>query len=90
MRQLEVIHLRSSGQSAETLSEQIRRSIRAAETGTRVVTVYRRKGLETDVAIHISHPEEVGADMRSSLGLRLASELKAYGLVEHTLWEELT
>jgi hypothetical protein len=90
MKQLEIIHLRLSGESAETLRDQIRDSIRAAATGTRVVTLYRRKGLETDVAIHINHPEGLGPDAKSCLGVRLASALKAYGLVEHTLWEEMT
>jgi hypothetical protein len=89
MKQLEIIHLRLSGEPVETLSSQIRDSIRAAGTGTQVVTLYRRKGLETDIAIHINHLEGLEPDGQSSLGVRLASALKAYGLVEHTLWEEL-
>lgn len=89
MRQLEIIHLRSSGEPTEILSNQIAESIRAAETDTEVVTLYRRKGLETDVAIHIHHLKEPGAEGQSSLGVRLASALKAYGLVEHTLWTQL-
>ena len=88
MRQLEIIHLRSSSERAETLSDQIRKSLRAAETDPEVVTVYQRKGLETDVAIHIHHIEGFEVNGQSSLGVRLASALKAYGLVEHTLWEE--
>ena len=90
MRQLEIIHLRSSDELAETLSEQIRESVREAEGDIKAVTLYRRRGLHTDVAIHINHLEGLEANELSRLGIRLASALKAYGLVEHTLWEELT
>ena len=82
MKQLEIIHLRLSGEPVEALSGQIHDSIRAAATDARVVTLYRRKGLETDVAIHINHLEGLGPDAKDSLGVRLASALKAYGLVE--------
>ncbi|MCP4641796.1 MAG: hypothetical protein GY851_15240 [bacterium] len=86
MKQLEIIHLRSSGEPAEALSSRIRESIREEDASTQVVTLYRRRGLETDVAIHIDHP----SDEPSGLGVRLASALRAFGIVEHTTWEELT
>ncbi len=89
MNQIEIIHLRLSGESVETLRGQIAASLRAVDPDTTVVQLYRRRGLETDVSVHIHHTEELAAKGRSDLGLRLASALKAYGLVEHTLWEEL-
>jgi hypothetical protein len=55
-----------------------------------VVTRYRRSGLETDVAIHITSHDHDAAAGPSTLGLHVASALGAYGLVEHTLWEELS
>jgi len=90
MSRLEIIHLRTAGKSSEFLARQIREAIGSEADGTGVVTIYRRNGLDTDVAIHIaSHGsgEEAGP---GALGLHLASALSAYGLVEHTLWEELT
>jgi hypothetical protein len=54
-----------------------------------VVTLYRRHGLETDVAVHIRHRSEGGAPGSSALAVHLAQALKAYGLVEHSVWEEI-
>lgn len=85
MRRLEIVHLRSSGEPPESLADLIRASITGE--GAEVVTLYRREGLETDVAVHIHHPEAPAR--QGSLGLQLASALRAFGLVEHTLWEEL-
>ena len=90
MSRLEIIHLRTAGKTSEFLAQQIREAIGPDADGTGVLTIYSRNGLETDVAVHInSHGsgEEAGP---SPLGLHLASALSAYGLVEHTLWEEMT
>ncbi len=87
MSWLEIIHLRSSGEPLEPLSRRIQESIRTG--GSDRVTLYRRAGLETDVAVHIHYPEPPEKEGPSGLGLRLASALRAFGLVEHTLWEEL-
>lgn len=89
MRRLEIIHLRSSEEPLERLADWIRDSMRPDDDQMTVVTLYRRFGLETDVSVHIHHLEASGADEPSSLGLHLACALKAYGLVEHTLWGEL-
>ncbi len=90
MRQVEIIHLRSSAESADVLSRRIRESIKTVEEGSKIVSLYRRKGLETDVAIHICRPEDPRTEGPSSLGIRLASALRALGIVEHTIWEEVT
>lgn len=89
MRLLEIIHLRSSGEPPEDLGAQIRKSIDASESDAEVVTVYRRKGLESDVAIHIDRSGESREGERSSLGFQLASALRAFGIVDHTLWTQL-
>ena len=88
MKRLEIIHLRSSGQPLESLGERIRESISSGGGNEAVVTLYRRHGLETDLAVHIcchGKPQTRPSD----LGLNLAAALREYGLVEHTLWEEL-
>ena len=89
MKTLEIIHLRSSGEPLESLSRRIRDSITAESKSIEAVTLCRRQGLETDLAVHILHSGEPGRQGPSGLALRLASALRAYGLVEHTLWEEL-
>jgi len=54
-----------------------------------VTTIYRRAGLATDLSIHIRHPEGA-AGPPSRFGLRLVASLAEYGLVEHSVWEEMT
>lgn len=86
---LEIIHLRSSIEPIDALTDRIRESIWAEGHGTDVVTLYRRHRLETDVAIHIRHGGENGNRTSSALAIHLAHALKAYGLVEHSVWEEM-
>ena len=89
MKQLEIIHLRSSGEPLESLSRLIRESITAESKSADTVTLYRRQELETDLAVHILRSGVAGRQGPSGLALRIASALRAYGLVEHTLWEEM-
>ena len=88
MRTVEIIHLRLAGKKPKTLVESIRKSF-DSEPDVEVTEFYRRCGLDTDLAVHILHRKETGTGQPSDLGVRLASALQAYGLVEHTLWERL-
>jgi len=90
MSRLEIIHLRAAGKSFASLARQIREAIGSDFDGSGVVAIYRRNGLDTDVAIHLTSHGSGENAYPSALGLHLASALNAYGLVEHTLWEELT
>ena len=65
MRQVEIIHLRSSSESVEALSEQIRESVREAESDIEAVTLYRRRGLETDMAIGMDLGLGPGRDIKT-------------------------
>ena len=89
MIRLEIIHLRSSGEPVEALTRLISESIREGTEEASTLTLYRRHGLETDIAVHVRRHGTAGGEGPSDLALRLASELRAYGLVEHTVWEEL-
>jgi hypothetical protein len=86
---LEIIHLRSSIEPVDVLTDHIRESIWAEGHGSDVVTLYRRHGLETDVAVHIRHRAPDGRIGSSALAVHLAHALKEYGLVEHSVWEEI-
>lgn len=85
---LEIIHLRSSSEPIENLAELIRESMWDDGRHNGVSTIYRRAGLATDLAIHIRHSEG-GIDVPSRFGLQLVSSLAEYGLVEHSVWEEM-
>jgi hypothetical protein len=89
MIQLEIIHLRASGESIEALGERINRSIEDGGGTASTLKLYRRHGLETDLTVHIVSADVAIETGPSDLAVRLASELRAYGLVEHTVWEEL-
>ena len=89
MTWLEIIHLRSSGEPIAVLTGSIQDSIAAAGGDKPILTLYRRQGLATDLAVHVLHADTSAEAEPSDFGLRLASELRAYGLVEHTIWEEL-
>jgi hypothetical protein len=87
MSRLEIIHLRTAGRASADLAVQVREAIGPEIDGPGVVAIYRRCGLDTDVAIHIKDRGETGGP--SLLGLHLAEALGAFGLVEHSVWEEL-
>ena len=89
MNRLEIIHLRSSGEPIESLTDRIEKSIGPGGEGGPSLTLYRCRGLDTDLAVHILSADVAVKTGPSALALRLASELRAYGLVEHTVWEEL-
>lgn len=89
MIQLEIIHLRSSGEPVESLTERIRESTREGGKEASTLVLYRQQGLDTDLAVHILSPDDAMTTGPSDLALRLASELRAFGLVEHTVWGEL-
>ena len=89
MNRLEIVHLRSSAEPIESFVDRIRESIWEEGSGSEVITLYRRQGLETDVAVHIHHSETEGRTGPSALAFHLANALRAYGLVEHTMWEEM-
>ena len=88
MRRLEIIHLRAWGELPVEIREGLEESIRASEAEGSI-TLYRRQGLDTDLTVHVSRSDVAVKKGPSDLALRLASELRAYGLVEHTVWEEL-
>ena len=90
MSRLEIIHLRTAGRSFASLARQVHEAIGSEVDGAGAVAVYRRSGLDTDVAVHIRFHGGRETASPSDLGLHLASALSAYGLVEHAVWEELT
>ncbi len=89
MNTLEIVHLRSSGESLETLNDLIKESIWADGSCTEAVTVYRRSGLGTDIAVHIRHHQREGGSSPYALACQLTAALGNYGIVEHTVWEEM-
>ena len=88
MKHLELILLRSPGTELEPLGDRIRDSLARTGCSGTSVTLYRRHGLDSDLALHLVIDD--GAKVEATaLASRLASELEAWGLVEHSSWEEM-
>lgn len=88
MSALEIIHLRSSSEPIENLADRIRESLWDDGRTDGVFTIYRRNGLATDLAVHI-RCDGNNTPVPSRLGLQLVASLSVYGLVEHSVWEEM-
>jgi hypothetical protein len=84
---LEIIHLRMASASAETLADVIRNSV-VSEPTLLGVHIYRHAKLETDLMVHLHRSFARAEDGECECGERLASLLRAYGMVEHSVWVE--
>lgn len=89
MKALEVIHLRLAGASPKTLAENIRASVKSSSDQT-ALRIFRHGTLETDLVVHLYREVSERDDRASDLGTRLASMLRPYGIVEHSVWMEVS
>lgn len=91
MKWIEMIQLRSADSNREILKSKLQRLIDEADSKRkgRVIMAFSRVSIDTDFSIHIFHDAEDVENGGSSLGLRLASALKEFGLVHHSIWMAL-
>jgi hypothetical protein len=87
MRILEVIHLRMAGDESETLAE-FARTAAGDAVDPLAVRIYRHARVEGDLLIHIHRRGPDEGIEATGLGVRLASALRAHGLVDHSVWVE--
>ena len=88
MTWLEVIHVRVTEPELDRaipIFRQLLDEIREKES-CREVKLFRRALLETDICLHLYHDSENIEDAGSTVGLHLASALKPFGMVNHTVW----
>jgi hypothetical protein len=52
------------------------------------IEVYNHSTLTTDISIHVHYESAQVASQGSPFGVQLISELKAFGVVNHTVWVE--
>ena len=94
MKWVEMIELRAVENNRELLESHLQQLVHQVdkEANTQAIKVYSRVMLETDVSIHLVHDSEdvknSGGPL-SSLGVRLASALKEFGVVNHSVWIEM-
>jgi hypothetical protein len=87
MKIVEIVHLRMAGHSPQTLIDVIRKSV-GSHPDLEDVRIYRHAKLETDLVVHLHRAIAQQSDRPCECGERLASMLRAYGLVEHSVWIE--
>ena len=90
MKWVEIIELRSVGSNRELLESQLQKLMNEVdkETNKQAIKAYSRVMIDTDVSMHLFHDSKKVENNGSPLGLRLASALKAFGLVNHSIWIE--
>jgi hypothetical protein len=87
MKSLEIIHLRMAGDNPQALVDLIRKSV-GSQLDLMDVRMYCHARLETDLVVHLHREMTQQSDRASECGERLASMLRAYGMVEHSVWVE--
>jgi hypothetical protein len=91
MKWLEIIELRSAGSNQALLESQLQSLINKVdkETKKQAIKAYSRVMIDTDFRIHLFHDSKKIENSGSPLGLHLASALKEFGLVNHSIWIEM-
>lgn len=91
MKCLEIIELRASGNRRDLLASQLQSIISLLEkkSSRQKIKIYTRVLVESDYSIMLYHDTVKTGTEGSRLGLHLASALKAFGLVSHSIWNEL-
>ena len=91
MKCLEIIELRAAGNRRELLASQLQTIISLLEKGSSglKIKIYTRVLVNSDYSIMLFHDTMKTGTEGSRLGLHLASALKAFGLVNHSIWNEL-
>ncbi|MGA1870178.1 MAG: hypothetical protein ACMUJM_16700 [bacterium] len=91
MKWLEIIELRSAKSNLELLESQLQKLLNDLEKEAKkhTITAYSRVMIDNDLSIHLIHDSKNVEKNGSSLGTHLASLLKEYGMVNHSVWVEL-
>ena len=91
MKWIEIIELRSADNNRELMKSKLQKLINEMdkETKKQAIKVYSRVKIDTDFSIHLFHNSKEVENSGSPLGLRIASALKEFGLVNHSIWIEM-
>ena len=90
MKWLEIIELRSVGNKRAVIDSQLQTLINEVkqEAIQQAIKVYSNISVESDFSIHLYNDSTITDISGSPLGERLASALKEFGLVNHSVWTE--
>jgi hypothetical protein len=90
MNYLEIIELRSSNMDSKDLEKILVRFMDDLnkEYENYKVQLYRHLTMKTDWSFHVRIQTGIKTTLPSQPGLRIASALKEFGLVHHSVWSE--
>jgi hypothetical protein len=90
MKWLEIIKIRISANDHKLLKSHFKQLVKEVnKEKEQKLILYRQLDLNTDVSIHIFHDSIKAEKSGSDLGIRIASALKEFGLVNHNVWIEM-
>ncbi|MDJ0784144.1 MAG: hypothetical protein QNJ22_19415 [Desulfosarcinaceae bacterium] len=91
MKWMEVIGVRTAVSNRASLEAKLKELMDAVqlEEPTRSIKLLQRASIATDLCVHLQHDTPLADATGSRLGLRLAAEMRAFGLVHHSVWSEL-
>ena len=91
MKWLEIIEFRSAGSDRKLLELQLQKLMNEVDKERKMQKIksYSRVLINTDYSIHLFHDSKKVENGGSPLGLRIASALKEFGLVNHSIWIEM-
>ena len=91
MKWAEVIMVRSSGGSAEFLEANLQDLMNevAIEAEHEAIRIFHRDKLDSDICIVLFHNRKKTRSGGSPLAQRLVASLNEFGLVHHTIWNEM-
>lgn len=92
MKWVEVINMRAVNRDRSTLAPELRRLIADVKKQGQKPKIrgYYRSLIDSDFCIFLEHESGKIVGRGSPLGVRLASALKEFGLVKHTVWIEMS
>ena len=94
MKWVEIISLRCAGNIDTRFINELLKEVSESDLPTSMpkhsveIKIYHHSVVETNLNIHIYWKSELGSQDKSPLGLKLASALKALGLLNHSVWVE--
>lgn len=88
MSTVEIVHLRMAGENFEALVSEVRQACIDWD-GTAQVRLYRHGRLRSDLMIHLHQTGTPNVPETSDFGTYLASVLRIYGIVDHSVWLEV-
>ena len=92
MKWIEVVQLRAPEKNQSVLESRLKELVKGInrENGHGRIMVFRRTLIPMDYSIHLVHHDKAIENAGSPLGLQLAAALKEFGLVNHSIWNDVT